>query len=229
MREYDGRPMREVLLDRLPAPSYSKFLVYVMGPYTKFELEYVLSETVDSGDVEADLGAFSDADREFIKELEELCSFLRDDPGVNAFIATDPDIPLPEDEDAEEPTMNAIAQSKAFAEASNGVAFVLPIAGLREGVSAEIGAVLEAMDLENDDPGPPLKDPRRFRIFVETGITSTTIHAAEDEYSVPIVEYGSRNQLKKELHEFVTDVATLENKEILPPVQDELELERDRS
>lgn len=119
--------------------------------------------------------------------------------------------------------MNAIAQSKALAEASNAVAFILPIAGLREGVSAEIGAVFEAMDLENDDPGPPLKDPRRFRIFVETGITSTTIYAAEDEYSVPIVTYDSKDQLKKELHEYVTDVATLEDKRILPSVQDELE------
>lgn len=226
MRDYDGAPMREVLLDRLPSPPYPNFLVYVMGPYTKFELEHVLSEETDAEAVEADLGAFTDADREFITELEELCSDLRDDPGVNAFIATDPDIPLPEDEDAEEPTLNAIAQSKAFAEASNAVAFILPIAGLREGVSAEIGAVLEAMDLENDDPGPPLKDPRRFRIFVETGITSTTIHAAEEEYSVPIIEYDSKNQLAKELHEFVTDVATLEDKGILSAVQDELERNR---
>lgn len=35
MREYDGKPMRDDLLDRLPAPSYPNFLVYVMGPYTK--------------------------------------------------------------------------------------------------------------------------------------------------------------------------------------------------
>lgn len=141
---------------------------------------------------------------------------------MNAFIATDPAIPLPGDEDADEPTMNAIAQSKAFAEASNAVAFILPIAGLREGVSAEIVAVLEAMDLENADPGPSLKDPRRFRIFVETGITSITIHAAEDEYSVPIVEYDSKTQLEMELHEFLTDVALLEVKGILSSVEEEL-------
>lgn len=95
MREYDGKPMWEVLLDRLPTPSYPTFLVYVMRPYTKFELDYVLSEETDPEDVEADLGAFTDADREFITGLEEFCSFLRDDPGVNAFIATDPDIPSP--------------------------------------------------------------------------------------------------------------------------------------
>lgn len=114
MREYDSEPMRDVLLDCLPAPPYPKFLVYIMGPYTKFELAYVLSDETDQEDVEADLGAFTDADHEFITELEELCSFLRDDPGVNAFIATDPDIPLPEDEDADELTMNAIAQSYVF-------------------------------------------------------------------------------------------------------------------
>lgn len=223
MRDYDGEPMREVLLDRLPPSSSPTFLVYLMGPYTKFELEYVLSEETDMDDIEGDLGAFSAADTKFITELEEFRSFLREDPGVNAFIATDPDIPLPEDEAANEPSMNAIAQSKAYAEASNAIGFILPIAGLRDGVSTEIGAVLEAMDLENDDPGPPVKDPRRFRIFVETGITSTTIHAAEDEYSVPIVEYSSKEQLRKELHEFVTDVALLEEKGILPPVQEELE------
>lgn len=222
MREYNGESMREVLLDRLPPSSFPTFLVYLMGPYTKFELEYVLSEETDMDEIEANLGAFSTADTKFITELEELRSFLRDDPGVNAFIATDPDIPLPEDKAADEPSMNAIAQSKAYAEASNAIGFILPIAGLRDGVSAEIGAVLEAMDLENDDPGPPVKDPRRFRIFVETGITSTTIHAAEDEYSVPIVEYSSKEQLRKELHEFVTDVALLEEKGILRPVQEEL-------
>ncbi|MFC6906737.1 DUF7509 family protein [Halalkalicoccus tibetensis] len=221
MREYDGKPMRDVLLGRLPVAPYPNFLVYMMGPYTKFELEYVLSEETDPENVEADLGAFSTADQEFITELENLCLFLRDDPGVNAFIATDPEIPLPENKDAKEPVMNAIAQSKAYAEASNAIAFVLPIAGLRDGVSAEIGAVLEAMDLENSDPGPPVKDPRRFRIFAEAGITSTTIYATEDEYSVPIVEYSSKEQLRKELHEFVTDVAILEQKGILPPVQEE--------
>lgn len=223
MRKYDGRPMREVLLARLTEPSYPKFLVYLMGPYTKFELEYVLSEETDPEDIEAELGAFTDADREFITELEDLCRFLRDDPGVNALIATDPEIPLSDDGEVDTPPMNAIAQSKAYAEASNAVAFILPIAGLRDGVSAEIGAVLEAMDLENADPGPPVKDPRRFRIFVETGITSTTIHAAEDEYSVPIVEYETKKQLKKELHNFVTDVAMLEENDILSPVLDELE------
>lgn len=226
MRDYNGRPMREVLRDRLPSSSYPRFLVYLMGPFTTFDIDYLLSEETDPGDVETDLGAFSDADREFITELEALCSFLRNDPGVNAFIATDPEIPLPADDDAAEPTMNAIAQSKAFAEASNAVAFILPLAGLREGVSAEIGAVLEAMDLETDDPGPPLKDPRRFRIFAETEITSTTLHAAEDEYSVPIDEYGSRAELRKDFHAFVTDVATLEGKRILPSVQDELHGDR---
>jgi hypothetical protein len=223
MRNYDGEPMREVLLDRLAPSSSPTFLVYLMGPYTKFEIEYVLSEGTDMDDIEADLGAFSAADTKFITELEEFRSFLRDDPGVNAFIATDPDIPLPEDEDTGEPSMNAIAQSKAYAEASNAIGFILPIAGLRDGVSAEIGAVLEAMDLENDHPGPPVKDPRRFRIFVETGITSTTIHAAEDEYSVPIVKYSSKEELRKELHDFVMDVALLEEKGILPSIQDELE------
>jgi hypothetical protein len=223
MRNYDGEPMREVLLDRLAPSSSPTFLVYLMGPYTKFEIEYVLSEGTDMDDIEADLGAFSAADTKFITELEEFRSFLRDDPGVNAFIATDPDIPLPEDEDTGEPSMNAIAQSKAYAEASNAIGFILPIAGLRAGVSAEIGAVLEAVDLENDHPGPPVKDPRRFRIFVETGITSTTIHAAEDEYSVPIVKYSSKEELRKELHDFVMDVALLEEKGILPSIQDELE------
>lgn len=221
MREYDGKPMRDVLLGRLPAAPYPNFLVYMMGPYTKFELEYVLSEDTDAEDVRADLGAFTTADQEFINELKDLCSYLRSDPGVNAFIATDPRIPLPENKDTEEPPMNAIAQSKAYAEASNAIAFVLPIAGLRDGVSAEIGAVLEAMDLENSDPGPPVKDPRRFRIFAETGITSTTIYATEDEYSVPIVEYRSKEQLRKELHKFATDIAILEQKGILPPVQEE--------
>lgn len=69
MREYDGEPMRDVLLDRLPASSYPKFLVYVMGPYTKFELEYVLSEGTDPEDVEADLGAFTDADQPYFSHV----------------------------------------------------------------------------------------------------------------------------------------------------------------
>jgi hypothetical protein len=51
---------------------------------------------------------------------------------------------------------------------------------------------------------------------------STTIYATEDECSVPIVEYSSKEQLRKELHKFVTNVAILEQKGILPPVWEEL-------
>ncbi|WP_449267238.1 DUF7509 family protein [Halalkalicoccus paucihalophilus] len=57
---------------------------------------------------------FTTADQEFVTELKDLCSFPRDDPGVNAFIATDSEIPLPENKDAEDPVMNAIAQSKSW-------------------------------------------------------------------------------------------------------------------
>lgn len=69
MREYDGAQIRDVILERLPPPPYPEFLAYIMGPYTKFELDYVLSGEMDPEDVEVDLGAFTDADREFIREL----------------------------------------------------------------------------------------------------------------------------------------------------------------
>jgi hypothetical protein len=40
MWTYDERPMREVLLEWLPEAPHSKFLVYVMGPYTTVRLDY---------------------------------------------------------------------------------------------------------------------------------------------------------------------------------------------
>ena len=229
MREYDGIPMRDVLLDRLPDTTYPQFLVYVMSSYTTFKIEYMLSEDVDADEVDVDLGAFDETDQEFIDELREMVDWIRSDLGFNAFIAVDPAIPTEQDVTAAESEadegaspMNVLAQSKAYAEASNTVLFILPKAGLRDGVTTEIGAVLDAMKLgaEHTDP---VKDRRRFMVCRESAVQSATLDAIEYEYGVPVREYTTRKELEALIYDFIQSVARLEFSGEIPPVSDERE------
>lgn len=177
MDTYDGRPMREVLLDRLPATAHGEFLVYVMGPYTTFRVDYLLRDGVDLDEEDLDLGAFGDAEAELQDELREVVEWLRRDLGVNAFLAVDPEIPTMEyPEETDDERLNVIGQSKAYAAASNAVVFILPKAGVRDGADIEIGAVLSGFDLGHAE-GDPKRPPRRFQVFREHGVASATLDA----------------------------------------------------
>ncbi|WP_049948003.1 DUF7509 family protein [Candidatus Halobonum tyrrellensis] len=212
MRTYDGTPMREVLLDRLPPTAHTEFLVYVMGPYTTFRPDYYLRDDLTIDDADLDMGAFGDAETELQDELRDIVEWLRTDVGVNAFLAVDPDIPtegFPDETDAER--MNVISQSKAYAEASNAVVFILPKAGVRDGVDIEIGAVLSGFDLGLGE-GTPQKSPQRFHVFREHGVSSATLDAVPHEYEVALSEYGTRSELHEQLERFLAGVLRSERR-----------------
>lgn len=62
---------------------------------------------------------------------------LRVDPGINAFLALDVDIPTEE--------VNAATQSIEFTRCSNTTVFILPFLGQNFGVGGEAGSILEAL------------------------------------------------------------------------------------
>ena len=168
--------MRDRLLQTLEDTSYRRFLVYVMGPY-----------------------------KSHVTENEEMYSFLetvRDDlrrEGFNAFLATDPDIPLEE--------MDAGTQSLEFARASNVVLFVVPHGGKNLGVGIEVGAVLEDMT-----------DRQRERILFahEEGIRSAMIGAIGDRWNVERRTFDDQDELIERTEQFVMDVVRKEDTGELP-------------
>jgi hypothetical protein len=168
--------MRDRLLDTLDETSYRRFLVYVMGPY-----------------------------KSHITENEEMYSFLetvRDDlrsAGFNAFLATDPDIPLDE--------MDAGTQTLELTRASNVVLFVVPYDGKNLGVGIEVGAVLEDMS-----------DRQRKRIlFVhEEGVRSAMIRAIGDRWNVERRTFIGEEELLEETKQFLADIVRKEDTGELP-------------
>jgi hypothetical protein len=141
--------MRERIIDELGGLAHERLLVYLMGPYTAFDIRPVL-EQADKPEEVVDLEALPESvdfgtlvggesglasDEATLDLLLSVRDSLRTDPGVNAFLAIHIDIPLVE--------MDAATQSIEFARASNAVVFVLPKLGAKLGVGMEVGAVLE--------------------------------------------------------------------------------------
>lgn len=246
MRTFTGTPIREKLLNELPQADKNRFLVYIMGPYTTFDIDHVISEEVDASEIDVDLGAIP-PQRDYQDELRHISDYLRKELGYNSFLAVDANIPPVQDakkafleikEDRNPRThtekwgvskndtveaMTVVQQSKAFTEASNAVIFVLPKGGVRDGVNNELGSVLEAMGLEISSPGEPLKDPKRFRIYREQGLRSYTTNSFEDEYGIPIKSYSSQDDLLSKIVDFLPTVTTSEYRGELLSVEEELE------
>lgn len=201
--------MRRRIIDALGDLAHDRFLVYLMGPYRAFDVEAALEtasqdpatvpESVDYSTLvesEIDLG------RE--EAVLDLLLFVRDrlrtDPGVNAFLAIDVDVPLDE--------MDAATQSIEFAYASNVVAYVVPAIGDNLGVGIEVGAVLEALF---QDQAEAVADHRERVVFVhEDSIRSAMIAAIGDRWEVRIVAYTDRADLLRQLRLFIRDVARRE-------------------
>lgn len=111
--------MRERLIDELGDLPHSRFLVYLMGPYEAVDVERILESADRSdGDVQpggsserVDFGQFVgsdvplDRDEAVLDLLLDVRDRLRVDPGVNAFLAIDVDVPPRRDgrRDAERP------------------------------------------------------------------------------------------------------------------------------
>ena len=168
--------MRDRLLDSLEPTPYRRFLVYVMGAYK----------------------AHDGADEESFAFLEAVRDDLRA-VGFNAFLATDPEVPLSE--------MDAGTQTMAFARASNAVLFVVRHGGRNLGVGIEVGAVLEDM-----------ADERRERVLFlhEAGMRSAMIGAVGTRWDAEVRTFDGRSELLSEAKLSLADIVSKESTGELP-------------
>lgn len=186
--------MRERLLDALSPTTHRRFLVYLMGPYKAFSLADMVPEGVDPDDLavsfddwDESAGDYSRAD--VLGLLERTRDRLRNEAGLNAFLAIDVGIDLDE--------MDAATQSVAFARASNVVALVAPRVGKNLGVGIETGSVLEALDSE---------DHERVVFVHEDGVRSAMIASLSRRWDAAVYSYDDEAELAKQLREFSVDI-----------------------
>ncbi|KAB1196440.1 MULTISPECIES: hypothetical protein [Haloferax] len=191
---------RDDIRDALGRTTYDRFLVYVMGPYKSFNLNYVLSEEeladIDVADLPGPIrklfSARDDVDGA-LALLRRLQGSLRADPGVNAFLAVDIDIDTDD--------VDAATQSIAFAQASNATVFVLPFLGHNFGVGEEAGSILERLSESHGD---------RIVFVHEATVTSEMIRAARARWDLRVETYDTEDELHKRIRLFVADVMNRE-------------------
>lgn len=196
--------MRDRLIDRLDTVAYRRFLVYLMGPYKSFDIGEILPEDTSADDpgvpfddwIDGSSTEYEERDVQMI--LERVRDTLRDDDGLNAFLAIDVDVPLDE--------MDAASQSIAFARASNVVALVAPQVGKNLGVGIETGSVLEA-----------LGDERQERVvFVhERGVRSAMIDSLSRRWDATVLTYADEEELIDRLRTFSVQVMNDEHTGVL--------------
>lgn len=212
--------MRDRLIGEFGELAHPRFLVYLMGPYEAFDIEAVL-DAVDSSDGDdlatipenVDFGALVDSDRDFDRQeavldlLLHVRDRLRTDPGVNAFLAIDIDIPVE--------GMDAATQSIEFAFASNAVVYVVPAIGDDLGVGIETGSVLEAIFREQETN--EATDHRERVLFIhESGVRSAMIAAVQDRWEARVYSYSDRDDLVRQIRLFVRDITRRELRGDLP-------------
>jgi hypothetical protein len=214
--------MRERIIGELGGLAHERLLVYLMGPYSAFDVGAALEradmpedvvdlqalpESVDFGTL---VGGHSglDGDEATLDLLLSVRDSLRTNPGVNAFLAIDVDVPLEE--------MDAATQSIEFALASNVVVYVVPKVGDNLGVGIETGAVLEAIFQRESDP----TDHRERVVFVhEDGVRSAMIAAVVDRWDARVYDYEDREDLVRQVRLFVRDIVRREQVGELPMLE----------
>lgn len=167
--------MRDRLLAELGTVPRRQFLVYLMGPYDEYG--------------EDENSAFD--------RLLGVRDELRADPGVNAFLAVDANVPLEE--------MDAATQSIEFARASNAVVFVAPGGGRNLGVGIEVGAILERIY----EDGPPDVEERVLFVHERT-VRSALIESLSSRWNVTVYSYADTDELVDRVREFVSNVFSRE-------------------
>jgi hypothetical protein len=165
------------------ADGHDDFLVYLMGPYRSLD-ERVVSEDVNT--------TFDPSEIRAKSYLERLRDGLRQ-RGYDAFIATDPEIPMTE--------INGLEQSLRFALASDAVVFVLPYLTENEGVAMEISYVLPKLTLE-----------RQRRVLVcrevvderkDVGVSSAMLADDGNDWEFEDTEFADGEELSKSIRQFV--------------------------
>jgi hypothetical protein len=191
--------MRERLKAELGAVQYSDFLVYLMGPYTSYDVEALIPEGMDSKDVSLPAAQADETSiNEMLATLRRVQGSLRASPGVNAFLAVDADIPLDE--------MDAATQSIRFARSSNVIAFVVPHVGENLGVGMEVGAVLEDL----------YPNSERVLVVHESSVSSAMLGAVTQRWDANIASYADEDDLIDQLRMFIGEIMVRERIGELP-------------
>jgi len=219
--------MRDRLITELGDLAHSRFLVYLMGPYEAFDIERVLHSDKVSEDLKPDtipesidfgalVGSETDLDQDeaVLDLLLEVRDHLRTDPGVNAFLAIDVDVPLEE--------MDAATQSIEFALASNVVVYIVPEIGDNLGVGIEVGSVLEAIFQERES-NTATQHEERVLFVHESGVRGAMIASVRERWDARIYAYDDRADLVKQVRLFVRDIARREQYEDLPHLEENSE------
>lgn len=218
--EYDGKSIRSRIIERTPDPvtaGWDDFLVYVMGPYTPFDLSYVYSgDDLDLDTPYVDSELFDPEKHEDMEEtLRNVCSTLLEDPGVRAFVATDVDIPTAR-ATGKTDGRSPLDQSIEYALVSDAVVFILDEAGLNAGVASEIGAILGEFDLRLRNPKVPRKPRQRVRIYCSESFSSASIEEIPHGFGVDVYRYECETDFFENLRQFVTAVEYSSKFEDLP-------------
>lgn len=191
--------MRERLKRELGAVPYSDFLVYMMGPYTSFDVELLIPEGADTESVSLPSAQVNETSiDEMLATLRRIQGSLRTAPGVNAFLAVDANIPLDE--------MDAATQSIKFANASNVIVFIVPHLGDNLGVGMEVGAVLEDL----------YPDSERVLVVHESSVSSAMLGAVTQRWDANIAAYGDEDELVDQLRMFIGQIMVQESTGDLP-------------
>lgn len=187
---------RNVLVERLGDVTYDRFLFYLMGPYKSFNLNYVLSDEerrdIDVDDLPGPLRRLFQSKAEIDGAqalLRRVQGSLRVNPGVNAFLAVDADIPTSE--------VDAATQSIEFTRCSNATAFVLPFLGHNFGVGEEAGSILEALAETHGD---------RLIFVHEDDVTSAMIRSAHVRWDLRVETYATEADLVEKLRLFAGEI-----------------------
>ena len=190
--------MRQRLIDELEDSPYfdtsvskPQFLMYLMGPYKSYppypsppdhDVANAATERPTLNEINdriEDDDSFSPDVDDALALLLYLRDDLREDVGINAFIATDPQIDTDE--------IDAGTQSLAFTRAANATIFVTPAMGDNLGVGIETGAICESI--------PPSKLLNQVLFTEERDVDSEMISAVSDRWHVTTDDFDDYEEL----------------------------------
>jgi|AntRauMinimDraft_4_1070384.scaffolds.fasta_scaffold07757_2 hypothetical protein len=171
--------------------SKPQFLVYLMGPYKSYppyssppdhDVANAATKRPTLNEINERIGndqAFTPNIDDALALLLYLRDDLREDVGVNAFIATDPQIDTDE--------LDAATQSLAFTRAANATIFVTPAMGDNLGVGIETGAICESI--------PALKLLNQVLFTEERDVDSEMINAVSNRWHVTTDDFKEYQEL----------------------------------
>lgn len=217
LTEYEETALTNVIADSISGADPCDVFVFLMGPYRLLDPSYLYPDdgySLPPDPLAPTSGTF--APDEIEATLRTICERISEETATTAFIASDVEIPTKREvvrDDLDEPGLSVIDQSVAFANASDGNAFVFTKAGLTTGVGAEAGAIPEHFRLRSRDERS--RDPRTFSILAEAEpsadgrntyepkFSSASIDEMDDAYDLRFRYFTDREDLVEKLVDFV--------------------------